>query len=289
MKLLERSKKVKEMHRVSPVDIEPRLFYRLLSGIIGPRPIALVSSSNLNGEINLAPFSFFNVMSIQPPILVFSPLTRLRNNTKKDTLINVHQHKEVVINILGYEHVEQVSIAGNDYKSDVNEFVKSGFSEVPSDIVGPPRVKEALASFECKVLSVIALGDKGGAGNLVVCEVLTAHFQEGLINKEYQVKVEDLQLIGRLGQDYYTKVNNDSLFMVEKSSRKIGVGWDKLPKEISESDYLTGNEIAKLSNITSLPEKVLLCKPSNDPKVYKNVRKLIKKNLILEAWEMLYC
>ncbi len=289
MKLLDRLKKVKQMNRISPSDIEPRLFYRLLSGVIGPRPIALVSSSNLNGEINLAPFSFFNVMSIQPPVLVFSPLTRLRNNTKKDTLINVHQHKEVVINILSYDHVEQVSITGNDYKSEVNEFVKSGFKEVPSDIVVPPRVKEALASFECKVLSVIALGDKGGSGNLVVCEVLTAHFQKGLINQEYQVNVENLNLIGRLGQDYYTKVDNNSLFQVEKSSSKIGVGWDKLPKEISESDYLTGNEIAKLSNVTSLPEKALEFKPSKDPEVYKNVKKLIEKNLILEAWEMLYC
>tara|TARA_Y100000766_G_scaffold267297_1_gene262380 strand:+ start:3009 stop:3869 length:861 start_codon:yes stop_codon:yes gene_type:complete len=286
---LDRLKKVKQMNRISPSDIEPRLFYRLLSGVIGPRPIALVSSSNLNGEINLAPFSFFNVMSIQPPVLVFSPLTRLRNNTKKDTLINVHQHKEVVINILSYDHVEQVSITGNDYKSEVNEFVKSGFKEVPSDIVVPPRVKEALASFECKVLSVIALGDKGGSGNLVVCEVLTAHFQKGLINQEYQVNVENLNLIGRLGQDYYTKVDNNSLFQVEKSSSKIGVGWDKLPKEISESDYLTGNEIAKLSNVTSLPEKALEFKPSKDPEVYKNVKKLIEKNLILEAWEMLYC
>ena len=288
MKPPEHLKKVKEMNRISPSDIEPRLFYRLLSGIIGPRPIALVSSSNLNGEINLAPFSFFNVMSIQPPVLVFSPLTRLRTNTKKDTLNNVHQHKEVVINILGYEHVEQVSIAGNDYTSEVNEFVKSGFKEVPSDIVIPPRVKEALASFECKVLSVIALGDKGGAGNLVVCEVLTAHFQKGLIDQEYQVKVENLNLMGRLGQDYYTKVDNNSLFQVEKSSSKIGIGWDKLPKEISENDYLTGNEIAKLSNITSLPEKALIGKASKDYEVYKNVKKLIKKNRIVEAWELLY-
>ena len=276
------------MNRISPSDIEPRLFYRLLSGIIGPRPIALVSSSSLNGEINLAPFSFFNVMSIQPPVLVFSPLTRLRTNTKKDTLNNVHQHKEVVINILGYEHVEQVSIAGNDYTSEVNEFVKSGFKEVPSDIVIPPRVKEALASFECKVLSVIALGDKGGAGNLVVCEVLTAHFQKGLIDQEYQVKVENLNLMGRLGQDYYTKVDNNSLFQVEKSSSKIGIGWDKLPKEISENDYLTGNEIAKLSNITSLPDKARIGKASKDSEVYENVKKLIKKNRIVEAWELLY-
>ena len=276
------------MNRISPSEIEPRLFYRLLSGIIGPRPIALVSSSNLNGEINLAPFSFFNVMSIQPPVLVFSPLRRLRTNTKKDTLNNVHEHKEVVINIIGYDHVEQVSIAGNDYDSEVNEFIKSGFNEVSSDIVKPPRVKEALASFECKVLSVIALGDKGGAGNLVICEVLTAHFKKGLVNDDFQINISDVNLVGRLGQDYYTKVNDNSLFQVEKSSSKLGLGWDKLPKEISESKYLTGNEIAKLSNVDEIPLKISHKKISTDPDVYEKVKKLIKKNLIVEAWKLLY-
>tara|TARA_Y100001933_G_C19009443_1_gene568109 strand:- start:497 stop:1330 length:834 start_codon:yes stop_codon:yes gene_type:complete len=276
------------MNKISPGEIEPRLFYRLLSGIIGPRPIALVSSSDLNGEINLAPFSFFNVMSIQPPVLVFSPLRRLRTNTKKDTLNNVHEHKEVVINILGYNHVEQVSITGNDYDSDVNEFVKSGFNEVSSDIVKPPRVKEALASFECKVLSVIALGDKGGAGNLVICEVLTAHFKKGLVNDEFQINIRDTNLVGRLGQDYYTVVNRDSLFQVEKLSGKLGLGWDKLPKEILESKYLTGNEIAKLSNIDDIPIKITTQKISKDPEVYKKVKKLIKKNLITEAWNLMF-
>ena len=276
------------MNRISPSEIEPRLFYRLLSGIIGPRPIALVSSSNLNGEINLAPFSFFNVMSIQPPVLVFSPLTRLRTNTKKDTLNNVYEHKEVVINIIGYDHVEQVSIAGNDYNSEVNEFIKSGFNEVSSDIVKPPRVKEALASFECKVVSVLALGDKGGAGNLVICEVLTAHFKKGLVNDDFQINIRDVNLVGRLGQDYYTKVNDNSLFQVEKSSSKLGLGWDKLPKEISESKYLTGNEIAKLSNVDEIPLKISNKKISTDPDVYEKVKKLIKKNLIIEAWKLLY-
>ena len=276
------------MNRISPSEIEPRLFYRLLSGIIGPRPIALVSSSNLNGEINLAPFSFFNVMSIQPPVLVFSPLTRLRTNTKKDTLNNVYEHKEVVINIIGYDHVEQVSIAGNDYDSEVNEFIKSGFNEVSSDIVKPPRVKEALASFECKVVSVLSLGDKGGAGNLVICEVLTAHFKKGLVNDDFQINIRDVNLVGRLGQDYYTKVNDNSLFQVEKSSSKLGLGWDKLPKEISESKYLTGNEIAKLSNVDEIPLKISNKKISTDPDVYEKVKKLIKKNLIIEAWKLLY-
>ena len=276
------------MNRISPSEIEPRLFYRLLSGIIGPRPIALVSSSNLNGEINLAPFSFFNVMSVQPPVLVFSPLRRLRTNTKKDTLNNVHEHKEVVINILGYNHVEQVSIAGNDYDSEVNEFIKSGFNEVSSDIVKPPRVKEALASFECKVLSVIALGDKGGAGNLVICEVLTAHFKKGLVNDDFQINISDVNLVGRLGQDYYTVVNRDSLFQVEKSSSKLGLGWDKLPKEILESKYLSGNEIAKLSNVDEIPLKISTQKISEDPEVYKKVKKLIKQNLITEAWNLMF-
>ena len=276
------------MNRISPSEIEPRLFYRLLSGIIGPRPIALVSSSNLNGEINLAPFSFFNVMSIQPPVLVFSPLRRLRTNTKKDTLNNVHEHKEVVINIIGYDHVEQVSIAGNDYDSEVNEFIKSGFNEVSSDIVKPPRVKEALASFECKVVSVLALGDKGGAGNLVICEVLTAHFKKGLVNDDSQINIRDVNLVGRLGQDYYTKVNDNTLFQVEKSSSKLGLGWDKLPKEISESKYLMGNEIAKLLNVDEIPLKISNKKISTDPDVYKKVKKLIKQNLIVEAWKLLY-
>jgi len=227
-------------------------------------------------------------MSIQPPVLVFSPLTRLRTNTKKDTLNNVYEHKEVVINIIGYDHVEQVSIAGNDYDSEVNEFIKSGFNEVSSDIVKPPRVKEALASFECKVVSVLALGDKGGAGNLVICEVLTAHFKKGLVNDDFQINIRDVNLVGRLGQDYYTKVNDNSLFQVEKSSSKLGLGWDKLPKEISESKYLTGNEIAKLSNVDEIPLKISNKKISTDPDVYEKVKKLIKKNLIIEAWKLLY-
>ena len=276
------------MKRISPSEIEPRLFYRLLSGIIGLRPIALVSSINLNGEVNLAPFSFFNVMSIQPPVLVFSPLRRLRTNTTKDTLNNVHEHKEVVINILDYEHVEQLSITGNDYPAKVNEFIKSGFHEIASDFVRPPRVKESLASFECKVKSIISLGLEGGSGNLVICEVLTAHFKNGLVQEEFYINVENVNLVGRLGQNYYSKVNGDSLFQVEKSSNKLGLGWDLLPKEILESKFLTGNEIARLSNIDEIPFKISHKKISLDPQVYKKVKKLIKQNLILEAWVLLY-
>ena len=276
------------MDNISPKDIEPRMYYRLLSGIIGPRPIALVSSCNDEGMVNLAPFSFFNVMSIDPPILVFSPLRRLRTNTTKDTLNNIHQVEEVVINIIGLTHVEQMSIAGNDYDACVNEFEKSGFTALKSNIVQPPRVSEALASFECKVVSKLALGEKGGAGNLVICEVLTSHFREGIVGEDFQIQIGKLDLIARLGQDLYTKVNKDSLFSVKKESAEIAIGWDNLPLEIKESKFLTGNEIAKLASVTSIPFDVKKMMISSDPKTYMEVKKMLSENKLKKAWELLY-
>jgi flavin reductase (DIM6/NTAB) family NADH-FMN oxidoreductase RutF len=277
-----------KMKNISPKDIESRMFYRLLSGIIGPRPIALVSSCSKSGNINLAPFSFFNVMSIVPPILVFSPLRRLRTNTTKDTLNNVQDVQEVVINIIGLDHVEQMSIAGSDYDSLVNEFNKSGFTQLNSHIVRPPRVEEALASFECKVLSTMALGKEGGAGNLVICEVLTAHFKEGIIGEDYQINVENLDLIGRLGQDFYAKVDKESLFKVQKISSKIGVGWDSLPIEIRENKFLTGNEISKLATVEIIPVDTKNISVTENPKVYKKVKITLSQNNLLKAWKLLY-
>lgn len=276
------------MDNISPKDIEPRMYYRLLSGIIGPRPIALVSSCNDAGMVNLAPFSFFNVMSIDPPILVFSPLRRIRTNTTKDTLNNVHQVAEVVINIIGLNHVEQMSIAGNDYDASINEFEKSGFTSLKSTTVQPPRVSEALASFECKVISTLALGEKGGAGNLVLCEVLTSHFKKGIIGEDFQINIEKLDLIARLGQDFYTKVNEGSLFRVKKESTEIAIGWDNLPLEIKESTFLTGNEISKLANVKSIPFDLKKMKITSDPKTYRAVKKMLMENNLKKAWELLY-
>ncbi len=276
------------MINIKPKEIESRMFYRLLSGIVGPRPIAVVSSCNKQGIINLAPFSFFNVMSINPPVLVFSPLRRLRTNTTKDTLNNVREVEEVVINILGYDYVEQMSITGSDYDSSVNEFIKSGFTEINSEVVLPPRVGEALASFECKVLSTIALGQEGGAGNLVICEVLNAHFKEGIIEEDYQINVENLDLIGRLGQDFYAKVDKESLFKVKKTSSEIGVGWDNLPKEIRESKLLTGNEISKLATVEIIPVDTKNVSVTKDPNIFNQVKKMLSQDNLIKAWELLY-
>jgi flavin reductase (DIM6/NTAB) family NADH-FMN oxidoreductase RutF len=276
------------METFNPKNIESRLFYRLLSGIVSPRPIALVSSCNAEGKVNLAPFSFFNVVSINPPVLVFSPLRRLRANTTKDTLNNVQACAEVVINIVGYDNVEQLSLTGNDYDPEVNEFDKAGFTPEKSTMVKPPIVAEALASFECKVTSIIPLGEEGGAGNLVVCEVVNAHFKNGLVNKEYQVDVTALELISRLGQDYYAKVDKAALFQIEKLSEILGIGWEKLPKEISENNYLTGNEIAKLAGVPIIPVTLSEVSISSDLKVYAQVKRLLVENKISEAWKKLY-
>ena len=227
-------------------------------------------------------------MSIKPPVLVFSPLRRLRTNTTKDTLNNVQEVEEVVINIIGYDYVEQMSMTGSDFDSSINEFVKSGFTAKRSKIVRPPRVGEAMASFECKVLSTLALGKEGGAGNLVICEVLTAHFKEGIIGDDYQIKVENLDLIGRLGQDFYAKVDKKSLFKVKKINSDIGIGWDNLPKEIRENNFLTGNEISKLATVQNIPIDTKNISITEDFNVYEQVRVLLVKNDLLKAWNLLY-
>jgi len=272
------------MIEIEPKNIEPRDFYKLLSGIISPRPVALVSSCDLRGKVNLAPFSFFNMMSIVPPILVFSPLRRMRTNTTKDTLNNVKECAEVVINIIGFEHVEQMSLTGGEYDTSINEFDKSGFTSIASSVVKPPRVLEALASFECKVTSIVELGEKGGAGNLVICEVVKAYFQSSIIDDQNQVNTLSFEAIGRLGQSYYTKVNSTSIFEIEKGNGKTGMGWDKLPLEIIQSTQLTGNEIGKLASISQLPFEDNNYSVTTDLIRIKKVKYLLFENQISKAW-----
>jgi|MDTF01.1.fsa_nt_gb flavin reductase (DIM6/NTAB) family NADH-FMN oxidoreductase RutF len=272
------------MIEINPENSTSRDFYKLLSGIISPRPIALVSSCDLKGKVNLAPFSFFNMMSIEPPILVFSPLRRMRTNTTKDTLNNVQECPEVVINIIGFEHVEQMSLTGGEYDSSINEFDKSGFTSIASSIVKPPRVSEALASFECKVNSIVKLGEKGGAGNLVICEVVKAYFQASILDEKNQVNTLSFEAIGRLGQSYYTKVNNTSIFEIEKGNGKTGMGWDQMPLELIQSTQLTGNEISKLASISKLPFEDTNYKLTTDLNRVKKVKSFLFQNQIAEAW-----
>lgn len=270
-----------------PKSTSHRQFYQLLSSVIAPRPIALVSSCNEKGNVNLAPYSFFNMVSINPPILVFSPLRRLRTNTTKDTLNNVMVTKEVVINIIGYEHVEQMSLTGGEYDSNVNEFDKSGLNPMKASLVKPPLVKEAVASFECSVNDIISFGNEGGAGNLVICEVLMAHFQDSILDSNHEINPRFYNPVGRLGRGYYVNSTEDSIFEIEKRNEGYGVGWDIIPDFVKTSERLTGNEIAMLASIKEIPAvKLHAIELSNEEKIEK-IKSLINNNQIEEAWRII--
>lgn len=242
------------------VTLDPKLLdlkelhAQLISAVV-PRPIGFASTINKDGNVNLSPFSFFNVFSANPPILVFSPSRRGRDNTTKDTYENVSMHPEVVINMVNYAIVEQMSLASAEYPSGINEFIKSGLHEVPSEMVRPPRVAESPISFECKVTDIIALGDRGGAGNLVICEVLLIHVAERYLDANGIIDSEKLDVVARMGSDWYCRADMRSMFKVAKPSGEIGIGIDGLPDHIRNSDLLTGNELGKLGHLEKLPSK----------------------------------
>lgn len=227
--------------------------HAFLLGSIGPRPIAFASTISADGDLNLSPFSYFNVFSSNPPILIFSPARRVRNNTTKDTLHNAKATGEVVINIVNHSMVEQMSLASTEYDSGVNEFVKSGLTPIPSDVVKPFRVKESPVQFECKVNEVVALGEQGGAGNLIVCEVLRMHIDEKVLNEDGQIDPHKIDLVARMGGNWYCRANGDALFEIEKPLATKGIGVDQIPKRIRESVYLSGNDLGKLGNVEALP------------------------------------
>ncbi len=241
------------MKTIDPKQVSVAEFHGYLLGAVAPRPIALASTVDQNGRVNLSPFSFFNAFSANPPLLIFSPARRVRDNTTKHTLENVLETNEVVINIVSYAMVEQMSLASTEYEEGVNEFIKSGFTEVPSEKVTPPRVKEAPAAFECKVQQVISLGDEGGAGNLIICEVILAHISTKILDQNGKISPHLLDAVGRLGGNWYTRAGGDSLFEVEKPLRSKGIGVDQLPSAIKNSTILTGNDLGKLANVEQIP------------------------------------
>ena len=220
--------------------------YQYLSAAITPRPIAFVSTIDANGNKNLSPFSFFNVFSINPPILIFSPVRRVRNNTSKHTLDNVHQIKECVISLVTKEIGQQVSLSSCDFDAETNEFEKAGFTEVTSDLITPPRIKESPINFECKVTDIINLGDEGGAGTLVLCKVLKMHIEEDILDDNNAIDPFKLNIVSRLGSNWYGKTTKESLYKITKPISRVGMGIDKLPEEIRNSEILTGNELAIL-------------------------------------------
>ena len=241
------------MQTVDPKSVSVPELHGLLLGAIAPRPIAFASTIDAEGRVNLSPFSFFNVFGANPPTLIFSPARRVRDNTTKDTLANVEVVPEVVINIVDYATVEQMSLASTEYPTGVNEFIKAGLTEAPSERVAPPRVAEAPAAFECKVTQVIPTGEEGGAGNLIICEVVLAHFQDRIFGEDGKIDPRKLDAVARMGGDWYCQAQGDAIFQLPKPGRIPGMGIDQLPPAIRESPVLTGNHLARLGNSSEAP------------------------------------
>ena len=263
--------------------------YQYLSAAVTPRPIAFVSTIGAEGNKNLSPFSFFNVFSVNPPILVFSPVRRVRNNTSKHTLDNVHQVKECVISLVTEDIAQQVSLASCDFDSEINEFEKAGFTEVESDLITPSRIKESPINFECKVNEVITLGEEGGAGSLVLCEILKMHIDTEVLDENNAIDPFKLNIVSRLGANWYGKTTKESLYEIAKPISRMGMGIDKLPEEIRNSSILTGNELAILASAENIPEKKefnLRDKKSTEEK-HILAKELLSQGKAEDAWQIL--
>jgi flavin reductase (DIM6/NTAB) family NADH-FMN oxidoreductase RutF len=241
------------MISIIPSETPHQKFHQYLLGSIAPRPIAFASTVDARGRPNLSPFSFFNVFGYNPSTLIFSPSRRGRDNTTKDTYENLKAVPEVVINVVTFDMVNQVSLASTEYPKGVNEFTKSGFTMLPSEKVRPFRVRESPVQMECKVRQIIETGEEGGAGMLVICEILVMHINEDVLGADGLPDPNKLKLVGRLGKDYYIKAFGDGLFEVEKPLRTIGIGIDSLPEKVRNSGLLSGNELGRLGNLESLP------------------------------------
>lgn len=283
-------------------DLKPADKQYYLQHVVAPRPICFASTMDKEGNVNLSPFSFFNLFSSNPPIVIFSPARRVRDNTTKHTLQNVKEVPEVVINIVDYPMVQQTSLASCEYPRGVDEFVKAGFTKEAATLVKPPMVRESKAKLECRVIEVKPLGDSGGAGNLVICEVLRLHIDDSLLTEEKKFDQGKFELVARLGGDWYCRVGRDNLFTVPKPNVHLGIGIDSLPEGIRNSKILTGNQLGQLANVHEMP----VIQPSFDDEHLKNIvqyysvnpvdmekevhtyaSKLLKEGRVDEAWQVL--
>ena len=239
--------------KILPGDIKTSQLHAYLLGSIAPRPICFASTIDSQGRCNLSPFSFFNVFGSKPPILIFSPARRVRDNTIKHTLENVYETKEVVINVVNYSMVQQMNLASCEYGKDVDEFVKAGFTKVNSDIVKPFRVKESPVQLECEVMQVIETGQEGGAANLIICRVVCMHIDDAILNENAQIDPNKIDLVARMGADYYCRASGNAVFEVPKPNVSLGIGVDALPANIRGSKILTGNDLGILGNFSAIP------------------------------------
>lgn len=289
------------MLTIDPKEISVPEMHRYLLGSIGPRPIAFASTVDTKGNLNLAPFSFFNVFSANPPILVFSPARSGRTNETKDTYKNVKEVPEVVINVVTYDIVHQMSLASSPFDRGVSEFEKAGFTALDSELVKPKRVKESPIQIECKVIEVKELGDQGAAGNLVICEVVKMHMDESILNDQNMVDQEKIDLVSRMGGNWYCRADKNSMFEITKPITTVGVGFDALPDDIRNSSVLTGNDLGQLAGITSIPNETdvnefkllelsdLFLSLEHDPvalelALHNQAKELLKKDQLEDAW-----
>jgi len=288
--------------KIFPSEIKTSQLHAYLLGAIAPRPICFASTIDEDGNMNLSPFSFFNVFGSKPPILVFSPARRVRNNTIKHTLENAIRTKEVVINVVNYAIVQQMSLASCEYDKGVNEFEKAGLTPIASEMVKPFRVKESPVQLECKVLEVKATGEEGGAGYLVICEVVCMHINDAVLNEQLQIDPHKIDLVARMGGDFYCRASGNAVFEVAKPNLNLGVGVDQLPEGIRLSKVLTGNHLGVLGNCTAVP---LINEAYNDKHLnellsrsYTNLeerisalhtyaKELLDANKIDQAWQVL--
>lgn len=242
------------MKSFEPKAISTKQLHKYLLSCIGPRPIAFASTVDANGNPNLSPFSYFNVFSVNPPILIFSPARRVRDNSTKHTLHNVEAVKEVVINVVNYDMIHQTSLTSTEYPADINEFEKAGFTMLDSHNIRPFRVGESPVQMECKVNEIIYLGKEGGAGNLIICEVVKMHISEQVLNNKKSIDQDKLDLVGRVGGSFYSRAKS-GFFEIPKPLSKLGIGVDALPEHVKNSMILTGNNLGMLGNVEALPTK----------------------------------
>ena len=289
----------KTMVSISPKDVSPLKLQGYLQSSVGPRPIAFASTVDKNGNPNLSPFSFFNVFSSNPPILVFSPARRVRDNTIKHTLINCEATKEVVINVVNFDIVQQMSLSSTEYADGVNEFLKSGLTMLPSEVVKPFRVAESPVQFECKINQIISLGTEGGAGNLIICEVVKLHIDESILDENGNINQHKIDLVSRMGANWYSR-SNQGLFEIPKPLATLGIGVDQIPDFIKESPVFTGNDLGMLGNVESLPstEEINIFVNENiqvkgvlssadEMKVHQKAKEFLNKQDALSAWKVM--
>lgn len=272
---------------IKPSEIKTAQFHAYLLGAVAPRPICFASTIDKNGNPNLSPFSFFNVFGSKPPIAIFSPARRVRDNTIKHTLENIYETGEVVINVVNYAMVQQMSLSSCEFPKGVNEFEKAGFTPLASEIVKPFRVKESPAQLECKVLEVKETGTEGGAGNLIICEIVMMHLSDDVLNENNQIDPHKIDLVARMGGDYYCRASGNAVFEVAKPNMELGMGFDALPQHIKNSKILTGNHLGQLANCKSIPALDSNFVSENNVDLELQAKNFLDNKDVESAWQIL--